>query len=76
MKRSLFFAVALVMTLLTACTNQQESKDSMQTASFIPDLSVNEVIAQLKDSVGEDHTFRIERGVRQEIGRASCRERV
>ena len=65
MKRSLFFAVALVMTLLTACTNQQESKDSMQTASFIPDLSVNEVIAQLKDSVGEDHTFRIERGVRQ-----------
>ena len=65
MKRSLFFAVALVMTLLTACINQQERKDSMQTASFIPDLSVNEVIAQLKDSVGEDHTFRIERGVRQ-----------
>lgn len=65
MKRFLFFAVALVMTLLTACTKQQESKDSMQTASFIPNLSVNEVIAQLKDSVGEDHTFRIERGVRQ-----------
>ena len=65
MKRSLFFAVALVMTLLTACTNQQESKDSMQTASFISDIKVNEVIAQLKDSLGEDHTFRIERGVRQ-----------
>ena len=65
MKRSLFFAVALVMTLLTACINQQERKDSMQTASFISDIKVNEVIAQLKDSLGEDHTFRIERGVRQ-----------
>ena len=65
MKRYIFFAVTLVMTLLTACINQQERKDSMQTASFISDIKVNEVIAQLKDSVGEDHTFRIERGVRQ-----------
>ncbi len=65
MKRYIFFAVTLVMTLLTACINQQERKDSMQTASFISDIKVNEVIAQLKDSLGEDHTFRIERGVRQ-----------
>lgn len=65
MKRYLFFAVTLVMTLLTACVNQQERKDSMQTATFIPNSRVNEVIAQLKDSLGEDHTFRIERGVKQ-----------
>lgn len=37
----------------------------MQTAAFIPDRRVNEVIAQLKDSLGEDHAFRIERGVKQ-----------
>ena len=37
----------------------------MQTPTFIPDTRVTAVINQLKDSLGEAATFRIERGVRQ-----------
>lgn len=37
----------------------------MQTVNFIPDASTENVIAHLKDSLGEDHAFRMERGVRQ-----------
>jgi len=37
----------------------------MQTASFIPEKHITEVIAQLKDSLGEASSFRIERGVQQ-----------
>ena len=37
----------------------------MQTVYFIPDATTENVIAHLKDSLGEDHAFRMERGVRQ-----------
>lgn len=37
----------------------------MQTTDFIPDARVEAVIKQLKDSLGEPHAFRIERGVQQ-----------
>lgn len=65
MKKYFYLAVTLIILLLTACTNQYERKDSMQTTSFIPESNVNKVIAHLIDSLGEDHSFRIERGVRQ-----------
>jgi len=65
MKKYLFFVFAVAITLLTACVNQQKSKNDMQTAQFIPDAHAEKVIAQLKDSLGEDHAFRIERGVKQ-----------
>ncbi len=65
MKKYFYLAVTLIILLLTACTNQYECKDSMQTTSFIPESNVNKVIAHLIDSLGEDHSFRIERGVRQ-----------
>jgi hypothetical protein len=50
---------------MMACTNNQKSSNNMQTVNFIPDASTENVIAHLKDSLGEDHAFRMERGVRQ-----------
>lgn len=66
MKKYLIFVFAVaITTLLTACVNQQKSKNDMQTDQFIPDAHAEKVIAQLKDSLGADHAFRIERGVNQ-----------
>ncbi|MCE5205620.1 MAG: hypothetical protein LLF80_05885 [Porphyromonadaceae bacterium] len=62
MKKLLFFTITLFIFGLMACNNK---KKVMQSAEFIPDMSINSVISQLKDSLGEDQAFRIERGVRQ-----------
>lgn len=37
----------------------------MQDMSFIPDARVEAIISQLNDSLGDAHSFRVERGVRQ-----------
>ncbi len=69
MKKSLFFTLSLFLIGLVACDNSdQNSKNRMQTIDFIPDLRVEAVIKQLKDSLGESRAFRIDRGVRQVAG--------
>ncbi len=40
----------------------------MQDMNFIPDARVEAVIRQLNDSLGNIHSFRVERGVRQAAG--------
>ncbi len=63
MRKALF--IALFLALLSACSINQKENSDMQTASLIPEDRITEVIAQLKDSLGEVSSFRIERGVQQ-----------
>ena len=56
-------AFILIMGMM-ACGNPTKS-DQVQEAKFIPDSRVESVIRQLNDSLGEAHSFRVERGVRQ-----------
>ncbi len=65
MKQYAFIAIAMVVTLLAACTNNQKMNQDMNPAAFITAAQTEEVIAQLKDSLGEASAFRVERGVEQ-----------
>ncbi len=65
MKHNAFIAIAMMVTLLAACTNNQKMNQDMKQAAFITASQGEEVIAQLKDSLGEASAFRIERGVEQ-----------
>jgi len=65
MKQYAFIAIAMMVTLLAACTNNQKMNQDMKQAAFITASQGEEVIAQLKDSLGEASAFRIERGVEQ-----------
>lgn len=66
MKKFLSFTLLAFLIGLMACGySDQNNKKSMQIIDFIPNSRVETVIAQLKDSLGESHAFRIERGVRQ-----------
>ena len=65
MKHNAFIAIAMMVTLLAACTNNQKMNQDMNPAAFITAAQTEEVIAQLKDSLGEASAFRVERGVEQ-----------
>ena len=65
MKQYAFIAIAMVVTLLAACTNNQKMNQDMNQATYITPVQTEEVITQLKDSLGEASAFRIERGVEQ-----------
>ena len=65
MKQYAFIAIAMVVTLLAACTNNQKMNQDMKQGVYITAAQTEEVIAQLKDSLGEASAFRIERGVEQ-----------
>jgi len=65
MKLNTFIATVMVVTLLAACTNNQKMNQDMKQAAFITADQTEEVIAQLKDSLGEASAFRIGRGVAQ-----------
>ncbi len=65
MKHHAFIAFAMMGTLLVACTNNQKMSQDRKQATFITAAQTEEVIAQLKDSLGEASAFRIERGVEQ-----------
>ena len=65
MKHYAFIAIAMMVTLLAACTNNQKMNQDMNPAAFITASQAEEVIAQLKDSLGDASAFRIERGVEQ-----------
>ena len=62
MKKSLFFIITLFIFGLIACNKE---KKVMNSAEFISETYTRSVISQLKDSLGEDNAFRIERGVKQ-----------
>ncbi|WP_313379848.1 hypothetical protein [Proteiniphilum saccharofermentans] len=69
MKKFLSFTFSTFLIGLVACNSSvQNSKNRMQTTDFIPQAKVEAVIKQLKDSLGDSHAFRIERGVRQVAG--------
>jgi hypothetical protein len=66
MKKYLSFTLFAFLIGLTACNiSGQNNTNKMQTTDFIPDARLEAVIKQLKDSLGEVHAFRIERGIRQ-----------
>lgn len=62
MKKSLFFIITLFIFGLIACNKE---KKVMNSAEFISETYTRSVISQLKDSLGEENAFRIERGVKQ-----------
>ncbi|MDR2815947.1 MAG: hypothetical protein LBB62_04515 [Proteiniphilum sp.] len=69
MKKYLSFILSAFLIGLTACNNSgQNNTSNMQTTDFIPGERVEAVIKQLKDSLGEVHALRIERGIRQVAG--------
>ncbi|RNC64884.1 hypothetical protein [Proteiniphilum sp. X52] len=69
MKKCLSFTFFIFLVGLVACDSSfQNNKNRMQTTDFIPQAKVEAVINHLKDSLGESHAFRIERGVRQVAG--------
>lgn len=69
MKKFLSFTFSTFLIGLVACNSSvQDNKNRMQTTDFIPQAKVETVIRQLKDSLGDSHAFRIERGVRQVAG--------
>jgi hypothetical protein len=59
----------LLIGLTVSCNHSGQSgtdgEAGSRTSAFIPDARVETVINLLKDSLGEAHAFRIERGVRQ-----------
>lgn len=65
MKKILSLTLSAILIGLAACTTP---KTEMKTADFIPDARASQVINQLKDSLGAEAAFRIERGVRQVAG--------
>ena len=67
MKLNTFIATVMVVTLLAACTNNQKMNQDMKQAAFITADQTEEVIAQLKDSLGEASAFRIGRGVTRSV---------
>ncbi|WP_294082405.1 hypothetical protein, partial [Proteiniphilum sp. UBA5384] len=66
MKKFLSFILSTFLIGLVACnSSDQNNKNRMQTTDFISEAKVETVVKQLKDSLGESHAFRIERGVWQ-----------
>lgn len=64
MHKGLFMIFAAFFSLFAACSpTQQNHPNPMST--IIPDAQVKNVIRQLTDSLGNETSFRIERGVRQ-----------
>lgn len=66
MKKIIFLTLSALLIGLAACkTGKKNSEAAMQNLHFIPETRVTQVVKQLKDSLGESASFRIERGVRQ-----------
>ncbi len=68
MKKILFTTIMLLLAGLAACSTNTKDKTDMKNADFITDSQIGNVTKQLKDSLGEPHSFRIERGVKQVAG--------
>ena len=55
----------LMAGLMMACGTNNKSINDMQQANSISEKNVAKTITELKDSLGDSFTFRIERGVKQ-----------
>lgn len=65
MKKNLFFALSALIIALAACNPTKKETNRQENNLFITKSQTTEVIKQLKDSLGEASSFRIERGVNQ-----------
>ncbi len=65
MKKNLFFALFALIIALAACNPTKKETNMQENKLFITQSQTTEVIKQLKDSLGEASSFRIERGVNQ-----------
>jgi len=68
MKELVLIAITFFLFLLVACNNSKTENDYMETSEFISENVTIGVVSQLIDSLGEEHRFRIERGVKQVAG--------
>lgn len=70
MKKSLsqLLTVLLLVGLVACKSTDSNDKVNNKRIMYIPENITNEVINQLKDSLGENAAFRIERGVQQVAG--------
>jgi signal recognition particle receptor subunit beta len=58
-------SITILLAVLVACSTNPKEKTDMQTVDFISENRIAEVIALMKDSLGDASLFRIERGVQQ-----------
>ena len=66
MRRIKFIGLSiLTVGLMMACNASNKGLSDIQESGYISEDVALEVISQLKDSLGDSFTFRIERGVRQ-----------
>lgn len=65
MIKNILFPLFASIIILVGCNQNQTNNQNMQTSDFISEKTTSELIAQLKDSLGDDYAFRIERGVDQ-----------
>ena len=62
------FFILLMVEIVSCKSTDSVDKGSNKRTMYIPENVVNDVITQLKDSLGEGADFRIERGVKQVAG--------
>ncbi len=65
MKKNLFLALSAMIIVLAACNPTKKETNMQENNLFITQSQTTEVIKQLKDSLGEASSFRIERGINQ-----------
>lgn len=65
MKDLLLVVLSTLILGFMACNTDQTKRNDMNNAKYISTSDAEKVITDMKDSLGEDYTFRIERGVMQ-----------
>lgn len=65
MQKKVLLCLTLLVGFLSCNTKTMENKSTNETKKFISDKQISNVIKQLSDSLGENSSFRIERGVNQ-----------
>ncbi len=65
MKNIVLIVLFSLIFAFMSCNTNQANKNAIYSADFISESNVERVITQLTDSLGEEYSFRIERGVKQ-----------
>jgi hypothetical protein len=65
MKDLIFIVLFSLIFGFMACNTDKIKSDDMKEAEYISAATADKLISEMKDSLGEDHAFRIERGVKQ-----------
>src|SRR5690554_5424866 len=68
MKKLIFIGLSTTLIVLMSCNMSKTENNRMQSAEFISETVAKDAINQLIDSLGDEHSFRIERGVKQVAG--------